>query len=637
MAEHEKVHVICENLCLEEGMTKEQIINELNGKASKQVVDSLASGSPLVASSVSGMTDTSRVYVNTSNGHWYWYNGSSWQDGGVYQAAEDSETVNELNIKVNTLDKNLKVLRNVANPSKIVRNTVYFNSSNYSQIDGWSTLLVKVKPNTLYTVWNLNNDYCWYSNENGANLGSIGIVEGLIKTPLTCTELKLSNDTLTDNFYVVEGNDLNSPLYKTNLEHLEIVNSIISKLEPIKETIHSQFVDSEKSEENKYWQFSSKSSADTFLAYDPIVLSPGTYTLYNAMGEFTYWNDGEWNKLSALTGNQQNNERTVLTFTNTTTIYITRNPIEYDTMLIDGDVNVSEYKPFGYFTTLSNAQQSQNSSKTFYVGANEEFTKIKDAVAEAIQYKNSKVYIQDGTYDLISEFGSNYLENTTSDRGIELKNGIHLIFSPNAKVTCNYTGNNDFIKTEFAAFNSFTEYSSQGVKRTGFTLEGINIEASNIRYVIHDEHSGSDVPYTNIYKNCNMKFDNRNNDKSQNTQCIGGGLGLSGEIIIENCIFDSERVNTSMNTVYAVSYHNSSAQGTEGVSGYHSNVIVKDNYFKGQYNTFRAGYVGILTDVTTCLVSNNNMGANPICVDEQSGSPYVNMELIEWNNHIRNS
>lgn len=57
-------------------------------------VNSLESGSPLVASSVSGMTDTSRVYVNTSDGKWYYYNGSSWVIGGVYQATEDSDTLN---------------------------------------------------------------------------------------------------------------------------------------------------------------------------------------------------------------------------------------------------------------------------------------------------------------------------------------------------------------------------------------------------------------------------------------------------------------------------------------------------------------------------------------------------------------
>lgn len=49
-------------------------------------INGLASGSPLVASSTSGMTDTTRVYVNTSDGNWYYYNGSAWVIGGTYQS-----------------------------------------------------------------------------------------------------------------------------------------------------------------------------------------------------------------------------------------------------------------------------------------------------------------------------------------------------------------------------------------------------------------------------------------------------------------------------------------------------------------------------------------------------------------------
>ena len=54
----------------------------------KNQVKGLASGSPLVAGSISEMIDKNRVYVNTSDGHWYYYNGSNWSDGGVYQATE---------------------------------------------------------------------------------------------------------------------------------------------------------------------------------------------------------------------------------------------------------------------------------------------------------------------------------------------------------------------------------------------------------------------------------------------------------------------------------------------------------------------------------------------------------------------
>lgn len=56
-------------------------------------ISSLASGSPLVASSISGMTDRTRVYVNTTDGHWYYYNGSTWTDGGVYESSADIDAL----------------------------------------------------------------------------------------------------------------------------------------------------------------------------------------------------------------------------------------------------------------------------------------------------------------------------------------------------------------------------------------------------------------------------------------------------------------------------------------------------------------------------------------------------------------
>lgn len=48
------------------------------------------SGTPLVATSTSAMTDKERIYINTTDGHWYYWNGAMWEDGGVYQVAEDT-------------------------------------------------------------------------------------------------------------------------------------------------------------------------------------------------------------------------------------------------------------------------------------------------------------------------------------------------------------------------------------------------------------------------------------------------------------------------------------------------------------------------------------------------------------------
>lgn len=52
----------------------------------ENLVGTAIQGTPLVASSTADMTETDRIYVNTTDGHWYYYDGEAWTDGGTYQA-----------------------------------------------------------------------------------------------------------------------------------------------------------------------------------------------------------------------------------------------------------------------------------------------------------------------------------------------------------------------------------------------------------------------------------------------------------------------------------------------------------------------------------------------------------------------
>ena len=51
-------------------------------------IDNIVSGTPIPVSSTSDMTDTTRVYLNTTDGYWYYYDGDSWEQGEVYQASQ---------------------------------------------------------------------------------------------------------------------------------------------------------------------------------------------------------------------------------------------------------------------------------------------------------------------------------------------------------------------------------------------------------------------------------------------------------------------------------------------------------------------------------------------------------------------
>lgn len=76
------------------------IARALAGGAIDQEIASLraAVGSPLMANTIAEMTNTNRIYVYTgseagyNSGHWYYWNGSAWTDGGAYNsAAADDE------------------------------------------------------------------------------------------------------------------------------------------------------------------------------------------------------------------------------------------------------------------------------------------------------------------------------------------------------------------------------------------------------------------------------------------------------------------------------------------------------------------------------------------------------------------
>lgn len=115
-------------------------------------ITGLASGSPLVATSVAGMTDIDRVYVNTTDGHWYYYDGSTWSDGGVYQSVElDRKSIKNSQIAGNITDNNLLIGENLVDLAlEIIENkklSGYNNNTykpNFTDESGYTTVVFSI-------------------------------------------------------------------------------------------------------------------------------------------------------------------------------------------------------------------------------------------------------------------------------------------------------------------------------------------------------------------------------------------------------------------------------------------------------------------------------------------------------------
>lgn len=260
----------------------------------------------------------------------------------------------------------------------------------------------------------------------------------------------------------------------------------------------------------------------------------------------------------------------------------------------------------------------------FYCGSGRTLNTLKKGVEYATKFMNATLYVDAGTYDLISEFGADYFENLTSSdtlSGLRLKNGIRVVFSPNSKVTSNYTGDNEYAQSLYSPFNCAAY---------GFTMENLTLEASKCRYCVHDERNGNAEQYKAHYINCNMKIDNSENDYWNGRACIGGGLGSNAEIIVEGCTFDND--DDSRGGVY---YHQSNKTSE---TNYKSNVTIKNNYFVKGCVQIDDGRTGSVSGNTIYKVTNNcykkYTGTNDEGVFDMNLTSSTSV-LCAWNNVVR--
>ena len=253
---------------------------------------------------------------------------------------------------------------------------------------------------------------------------------------------------------------------------------------------------------------------------------------------------------------------------------------------------------------------------------NGDFATLKSGLEYAVQYNDAIVDVYPGTYDLISEFGSAYfagMDSSSSElSGLQIGNGITVNFSPAAYVICHYTGNNQYVKTKFSPFNMIPG-------SRGFTLNGLNLDCSNVRYAIHDECNGNSAYYHNAYKDCHLVKDNSNNINWQNPLVIGGGLGINGMITISNCYFNSAYISPQ-DTGKSVNYHNAAGANAK------SKIRISDSYFDGRY-TCGVSYYGISTDITEMIVNNCSLPADPY-INAEGGATLVNVSLLAYNNTL---
>lgn len=211
------------------GLTTRMTSAEVRVSAAELDIDDLetdvaaltaAVGSPLVASTAAGMTDHSKIYVYTGSedgytaGNWYYYDGSAWASGGVYNSTA-VQTDTTLTVSGTAADaaavggelgRLRDVLSGVGNAEFLEWNDGYYYDLRGDSVDvsspspsaSYACAVDSYSPGTLYLYWGLGASA---ARTYAAVSSSGAILEALGSTPSQavskCRLIGISSDYLT--------------------------------------------------------------------------------------------------------------------------------------------------------------------------------------------------------------------------------------------------------------------------------------------------------------------------------------------------------------------------------------------------------------------------------------------------------
>lgn len=257
---------------------------------------------------------------------------------------------------------------------------------------------------------------------------------------------------------------------------------------------------------------------------------------------------------------------------------------------------------------LNKIKEISGAKKTMFIKKTDSDIEILKKMIECFNKGNYDVYFETGEYTFQEAYI--YMRDTLRwDWTMEFPIGNN----------CRYYLNNSVIKSIPPAETYEKPRNVFGTKASASNFElydGTIINQGGI-YCVHDEANTDNSSYIHKYKNINMSY--LKGDKTEGlSKCIGGGSGVDGIVIIEDCVFKTE------NTTSAVSWHGSNNSN----SGRMSFTVVGNYFNKGMSldGTLKEG------DYYKLMFANNSVGQES---DIPNSSEWH--EKYIFNNEVRTS
>ena len=190
------------------------------------------------------MTDNKKVYVNTTDGHWYYFNGTAWIDGGVYQAFE----IAKKNVNLEHTSWYTEGKTNILDYPNLLKGIVNKDGIEFPNYKGYHTAYIPVSPNDEYTI-NINDDYegyfIWTFYDSEKKFLSSNSSKLTVVIPENCYYIILSTGKLTNlnnlmlykgkesffcNYYTIDEQYIDPSLLNKIMINTDNINKIKNKI-----------------------------------------------------------------------------------------------------------------------------------------------------------------------------------------------------------------------------------------------------------------------------------------------------------------------------------------------------------------------------------------------------------------------
>jgi len=505
-------------------------------------------------------TSNQGIWIGTDTGHWYYWNGTQYVDGGVYQATQitDGEVHYD---KTDFIDGIVNILDLTDTTNNIIKSGYYCTNTNYpngSANSDYAFVRCEVKPNTTYTLkaWfffaELNSSETFIRQNN---LGQNNLIEYTFTT-LATTKYILFNTTPSalNTSMVIEGATYPNQYYsfgeyytfKGTEQYVRKGDNVIgyNQTKFIKNTVNILDLSTATIENNKYVMNTNYPNGASNSGYAFIVAPVLANTQYTVrMWFFILFIDENDNVIDYYNAGQSGlTNYTFTTPNNCVKIAFNTTPSSISTsMIVEGNTYPNKYIEYGNHYEFKDNQvyakkDEVETIEKYYVGANKQYTTFTQCIRALANNTNKKIiYIDEGTYNIFNEIGG-------SEYALSIPSGTSW-FECNDIIPDNTTiiGLGDvifnFMPTSDEIGNIADDLLSPINIHGNVSIENITINADNCRYCIHDETGDGYNNSVKSYKN--VKCFKYSSDGLGKPQAYASGFYKGVSYNFENCYFQA--------------------------------------------------------------------------------------------------